>query len=85
MAGNGSTTARGYGVRHQKLRERWQRVVSAGSAVCARCGQPILPGSFWDLGHDDLDRSVYVGPEHRRCNRQAGGRGRRARVVSRSW
>jgi hypothetical protein len=29
----------------------------------------IAPGEPWDLGHHDLDRSVYTGPEHRSCNR----------------
>jgi hypothetical protein len=29
----------------------------------------------WDLGHDDHDRSITRGPEHRdRCNRAAAGR-----------
>lgn len=85
MAGKASTSARGYGGKHQKLRERWQRVVLAGSVVCARCGLAISPAEPWDLGHDDEDRGLYVGPEHRRCNRAAGGRSRPARRVSRSW
>jgi hypothetical protein len=68
------TTARGYGHRHQQLRKRWAPIVAAGGVLCARCGQPILPGELWDLGHDDVDRRVYTGPEHRaRCNRSAGG------------
>ena len=25
----------------------------------------------WDLGQDDYDRTVYRGPEHRRCNRSS--------------
>jgi hypothetical protein len=25
------------------------------------------------LRHDDFDRSLYIGPEHRRCNRSAAG------------
>jgi hypothetical protein len=85
MAGKGSTSARGYGISHQKLRKRWEWVVASGSAVCARCGFPIGPSDAWDLGHDDRDRSVYTGAEHRRCNRAAGGRAKRARVVSRVW
>jgi hypothetical protein len=83
----GKTSARGYGAAHQLLRKRFERLVLSGEAVCARCGRGIWPGEPWDLGHDDFDRSVYVGPEHRRCNRAAGGRvsARRRRVVSRRW
>jgi len=31
-------------------------------------------GRLWDLGHDDYDRRLYLGPEHRRCNRSAEGK-----------
>jgi hypothetical protein len=48
---------------------------------CARCGERIEPGEPWDLGHDDVDRSRYTGPEHRRCNRSTRG----VRVVSQRW
>lgn len=70
----GSTTARGYGHKHQRERRRWVPIVKAGEAYCWRCGGPILPDSEWDLGHDDDDRSVYRGPEHPKCNRAAGAR-----------
>jgi hypothetical protein len=79
---SGTTTTRGYGAHHQKLRRHWRREVDAGLAFCTRCGALIEPGEPWDLGHDDHDRSVYNGPEHRRCNRATSGRTRKG---SRQW
>jgi hypothetical protein len=52
-----SSTARGYGIEHKKLRVQVARIVKAGNARCARCGELIAPGEEWDLGHDDHDRS----------------------------
>jgi hypothetical protein len=69
-----NTTEAGYGNAHQKLRKRIATLVARGGAVCWRCRRPILPGTPWDLGHDDYDRRVYRGPEHRYCNRSAGAR-----------
>jgi hypothetical protein len=47
----------------------WLRPVGA---VCARCGLPIVPGTPWDLGHvDGSGKTMYQGPEHRKCNRGA--------------
>jgi hypothetical protein len=68
-----NTTARGYGTPHQRERQRWAPYVNAGQVRCARCGQPIIPGTAWDLGHSN-DRSTWTGPEHARCNRAAGAR-----------
>lgn len=67
-----TTAQRGYDYAHQQLRRAWEPRVAAGSVRCARCRRPIRPGSDWDLGHDDNDRSKYRGPEHQRCNRAAG-------------
>lgn len=73
-----SPAERGYDARHRKLRAEVAREVEAGRAVCSRaeCGEPIIPGEPWDLGHDDYDRTRYVGPEHRRCNRATAKRQR---------
>jgi hypothetical protein len=75
------TMKRGYGPKHQRLRARVALIVNAGQAYCARCHKPILPGEPWDLGHDDVDRTKYLGPEHRRCNRATS----RHRRQSREW
>ncbi|MGH3496306.1 MAG: hypothetical protein ACRDP1_02425 [Nocardioidaceae bacterium] len=65
----GTTTSRGYGHTHQQLRRQWAPLVAAGTVRCWRCGQQLLPHEPWDLGHDDHDRQLYAGPEHRACNR----------------
>lgn len=70
----GKTTARGYGWTYQQQRAKAAALVNAGRATCWRCGQPITPGTPWDLGHDDHDRTTLHGPEHATCNRSAGGR-----------
>jgi hypothetical protein len=70
----GSTTARGYGSRHQAERRKWAAVVARGEAYCWRCGTWLDPGQPFDLGHDDQDRSIYRGPECRPCNRATAGR-----------
>jgi hypothetical protein len=91
MRARPSTTARGYGHRHQQERKRWTRLVESGHVLCARCRQPILPGTPWDLGHIDGSKSKYAGPEHSKCNRQTEWHGvkRRRRIllrrVSRDW
>lgn len=72
MAGN--TTARGYGYTHQRLRADYQARMDAGEQfMCWRCGLPILKGFPWHLGHDDLDRTLYRGPEHRGKECPRGG------------
>ena len=71
MAAKEKTVERGYGPRHKERRKRWAPLVAAGECVCARCGELIVPGTFWDLGHDDHDRTLPTHPEHRSCNRSA--------------
>jgi hypothetical protein len=81
----GRTTRNGYGWKHQQERARMKRLVDAGQAFCARCGQWIEPGTPWDLGHPDrTERTVYSGAEHRRCNR-ATATHRKQRFWSRNW
>jgi hypothetical protein len=63
-----STTERGYGPEHQKLRARWAPQVALGEVRCARCRRLIKPNEPWDLDHSE-DRSKYLGPSHARCNR----------------
>jgi hypothetical protein len=73
----GSRQQRGYNREHELERERWAPLVDAGQVACARCGQPIGPGTPWDLGHTD-DRTAWTGPEHAGCNRAAGARNGKA-------
>jgi hypothetical protein len=62
-----------YGWAHQKGRKRWAPKVRAGKVDCWRCGDPIIPGAKWDLGHVDEDGRARGfptrHPEHRACNR----------------
>jgi hypothetical protein len=67
--GASTTTGRGYGSQHQKLRAQWAPIVALGNMPCARCGQVIKRGQPWDLGHVPGSRTRYRGPEHESCNR----------------
>ena len=72
-----TTSQRGYGPHHQRLRRAWaEHIQREGSAPCWRCPRPILLGMKWDLGHDDVDRTIVRGPEHQRCNRATATHGR---------
>lgn len=66
----GSAARRGYGRDHQAKREEWRPIVESGEVICWRCNRRIHSRAKWDLGHDDMDKSKYKGPEHRACNRQ---------------
>ena len=79
--GRKSRRQRGYGAEHDARRRALAPFVAGGLATCARCGEIIEPGTAWDLGHDDLDRSRWTGPEHASCNRAAPNR----LMVSREW
>lgn len=80
-----NTTARGYGSAHQRARKKWAVLVEAGEVCCWRCGRLIVPGTAWDMGHDDDDRSLPALPEHAyRCNRAAAGRKAHGKVNARS-
>ena len=74
MPAKGTSTQRGYGAAHQKLRRQIEPLVRSGHAICWRCGLAIPAGSDWDLGHDDEDRTRYRGPEHVKCNRATSAR-----------
>ena len=65
---------RRWGSAHRRRRAVWAEHVAAGGVKCARCGDAILPGEKWDLGHVDGDPSRYSGPEHQACNRATAGR-----------
>jgi len=71
----GTTSQRGYDTQHQHERQAWTPIVNAGQAQCRRCGQPITPGTAWDLGHPDTENPAPKAPEHAyACNRAAAGR-----------
>jgi hypothetical protein len=65
----GSSTARGYGAPHQRLRERWAKVIEAGGVLCGRCGRLIDPAMPWDLSHPFDDKTQRPEPWHAACNR----------------
>jgi hypothetical protein len=64
----GTTTARGYGTEHARLRAQLVATYHP-SDLCPKCGQPLGPApSLLDLGHTD-DRQGWTGLEHREHNR----------------
>jgi hypothetical protein len=85
-----STTARGYGWTHQRIRAALIATYSP-EQPCWRCGGALGPfPELLDLGHVDGDKTRYAGLEHRWCSRAAGARygnqlRRRRPVRSRQW
>lgn len=74
----GNRHARGYTAEHDRLRARWKPKVDAGlvnchATACLAEQRRIQPGMAWDLGHNP-QRTAWTGPEHRACNRAAGGK-----------
>ena len=78
-----SAWRRGYGAEHRRLRALIAPEVEAGNAACWRCGNPILPRQAFDLGHHDVDRSKYMGPEHALARDCPAGGNRAARRLDR--
>lgn len=75
----GTRQQRGYGSAHVRLRATYQRRMDQGERfVCWRCKARgvttvIDPGN-WTLGHCDVDRSKYHGPECPPCDYATAGR-----------
>ena len=73
----GTTTERGYGAEHRRIREAVKLVVLSGKATCWRCGRAIHPLEPWDAEcQHQLRRPVFGRPGRRhhpgrqdsRCN-----------------
>ena len=60
-----------------------------GYLTCWRCRERIYSADDMHVGHDDFDRSVTRGPEHKRCNLSAAGRKTAGKLnplkASRNW
>lgn len=70
----GTSSERGYDAAHQRLRRRYQLKMEAGEVFhCWRCGREIDQDA-WTLGHCDVDRSQYHGPECIPCDYAVAGR-----------
>lgn len=79
-----STTERGYGYAHKKLRKEWVALVEQGGVHCARCSKPIEPGSPFDLDHNE-DRTGYIGVSCRPCNRATMTHEKQKHVSGYEW
>ena len=72
-----SSSLRGYGYAHRRLRAWWTPRVATGLVRCWRCQVVIRADESWHLGHVDGDSSRYRGPEHVDCNCRTNARDRR--------
>lgn len=64
------------------------RIARSLPLPCLDCGKPVFADQTWQLGHrtpvmvclaqgwttDEINSPSNIGPSHRRCNAQAGGR-----------
>ena len=66
-----------YNAEHQRLRAHWAPIVALGGVRCARCHEPIEPGSPFHLDHINGTRH----PSHPRCNVAARANPRKAAHV----
>lgn len=75
----GTRQERGYDAAHVALRADYQRRMDHGETfTCWRCEEQGRPHDVdpanWHLGHDDLDRNEYRGPECPAGNLATSGR-----------
>lgn len=70
----GTRQQRGYDAEHDRERARWAPLVATGNVKCWRCGDYIAAGAAWTLGHCDVDRRIYHGPECPPCDYAVSGR-----------
>lgn len=73
----GTRQQRGYDQAHDQLRAAAVATLAAGHTLtCWRCGRAITTADDMHIGHDDLDRTITRGPEHKKCNLSAAGKAR---------
>ncbi len=86
MAKDGYTWADGHPQRRAALVAQLKR---DGYLTCWRCGEPIHTADDMHVGHDDFDRSITRGPEHKMCNLSAAGKSAHGLLnplkASRNW
>jgi hypothetical protein len=70
MPKDGYAWADGHPQRRAALIKQLER---DGFLTCWRCGDPIYTADNTHLGHDDFDRSITRGAEHKACNLRAAG------------
>ena len=87
MSGSGYTWRDGH---PQRRAAYLTQLARDGYLVCWRCGGRITTGDDMHVGHDDHDRSITRGPEHRLCNLRAAadktnGKRNEPKVTRRVW